>query len=104
MIPAGLNTRTLKVCTVVLVVTLVVFGVMWSLLLSFGIPLNATLLGALWASALAASVVCTASLWRIQIPERRWAEGKCAKCGYDLTGNESGVCLECGTRIKEETR
>ena len=22
----------------------------------------------------------------------------CMKCGYDLTGNESGVCPECGTR------
>ena len=28
-----------------------------------------------------------------------WGEPeKCHKCGYDLTGNESGVCPECGTR------
>ena len=25
--------------------------------------------------------------------------GICGKCGYDLTGNTSGVCPECGTRI-----
>jgi hypothetical protein len=25
----------------------------------------------------------------------------CARCGYDLTGNVSGVCSECGTRIVE---
>jgi len=24
----------------------------------------------------------------------------CWRCGYDLTGNESGVCPECGTRIE----
>jgi len=23
----------------------------------------------------------------------------CLKCGYDLTGNESGVCPECGTSV-----
>ncbi len=22
--------------------------------------------------------------------------GKCQKCGYDLTGNETGKCSECG--------
>ncbi len=25
--------------------------------------------------------------------------GKCPSCGYDLTGNESGVCPECGKTI-----
>ena len=24
----------------------------------------------------------------------------CIQCSYDLTGNESGVCPECGTEIK----
>jgi hypothetical protein len=28
--------------------------------------------------------------------ERR-ARGLCVRCGYDLTGNVSGVCPECGT-------
>ena len=53
-------------------------------------------------------------LWRVAIllaaypaialirgPLRRWRRkkrGQCLKCGYDLTGNESGVCPECGTR------
>jgi len=27
----------------------------------------------------------------------------CARCGYDLTGNVSGTCPECGTRIPDET-
>ena len=37
----------------------------------------------------------------IRGPLRRWRRkkrGQCLKCGYDLTGNESGVCPECGTR------
>lgn len=30
---------------------------------------------------------------------RRILPGHCQKCAYDLTGNESGVCPECGTAI-----
>jgi len=30
---------------------------------------------------------------------RRRKKGLCIKCGYDLTGNVSGVCPECGERI-----
>ena len=29
--------------------------------------------------------------------KRRPPAGVCAKCSYDLTGNMSGVCPECGT-------
>ena len=38
----------------------------------------------------------------IRGPLRRWRrrrEGSCVKCGYDLTGNVTGVCPECGTEI-----
>jgi hypothetical protein len=31
---------------------------------------------------------------------RRPRKGPCVKCGYNLTGNESGICPECGTRIE----
>ena len=30
---------------------------------------------------------------------RRPPRGRCVECGYDLQGNISGVCPECGTRI-----
>jgi hypothetical protein len=30
-----------------------------------------------------------------------YALGHCQKCGYDLTGNKSGVCPECGTKLKD---
>ena len=35
-------------------------------------------------------------------PLRRWHRrrlGRCLKCGYDLSGNVSGVCPECGTPV-----
>ena len=35
-------------------------------------------------------------------PFRRWRcrrRGLCAKCSYDLTGNVSGICPECGTHM-----
>lgn len=31
--------------------------------------------------------------------ERLSPPGDCQKCGYNLTGNKSGVCPECGERI-----
>lgn len=30
---------------------------------------------------------------------RRRRQGRCVRCGYNLTGNRSGVCPECGTRL-----
>ena len=32
---------------------------------------------------------------------RRRKRGLCVRCGYDLTGNVSGVCPECGTEVKQ---
>lgn len=32
---------------------------------------------------------------------RRSRKGLCLYCGYNLTGNVTGVCPECGTRIKD---
>ena len=31
--------------------------------------------------------------------DRRFPRGLCQACGYNLTGNMSGVCPECGQRI-----
>ncbi len=46
----------------------------------------------LWAPWLAASFAA-AWLWAL---DRRRPPGTCAKCGYDLTGNTTGACPECG--------
>ncbi len=40
-----------------------------------------------------AIAIPTAFLW---YRDRRPPKGHCQACGYDLTGNESGVCPECG--------
>ena len=39
----------------------------------------------------------------IRGPLRRWRrrrKGSCLKCGYDLTGNVSGLCPECGKPVR----
>ena len=38
--------------------------------------------------------------WR----DRRPKEGCCKTCKYDLTGNISGICPECGTAIVGTTK
>lgn len=38
-------------------------------------------------------LVPTAFLWW---RDRTYPKGHCCQCGYDLTGNVSGVCPECG--------
>ena len=66
------------------------------------------------------SISITAPLWTASVPfavfaayptvafmrgpVRRWRrrrKGWCLSCGYDLTGNVSGVCPECGTEVKQ---
>ena len=41
-------------------------------------------------------MLTTALIWR---SDRRPRAGHCERCGYNLTGNVSGICSECGTRI-----
>jgi hypothetical protein len=48
-------------------------------------------LGLTFAAALMLPV---AGIWRLF--QRRPGAGHCAGCGYDLTGNTSGRCPECG--------
>ena len=41
-------------------------------------------------------------LWRYRRDRRLRSDGMphCAKCGYNLTGNVSGICPECGTPVQ----
>jgi hypothetical protein len=42
-------------------------------------------------------------LWKAAGPDvrdERKAAGQCAGCGYDLTGNMSGECPECGEVVR----
>lgn len=34
----------------------------------------------------------------------KYGPGQCRQCGYDLTGNASGRCPECGKRFRAGTR
>jgi hypothetical protein len=43
----------------------------------------------------------TAFLWH---RDRRMPPGHCKECGYDLTGNVSGICPECGTAIADDVK
>jgi hypothetical protein len=47
----------------------------------------------LWPILLSICVL-TATLWWLD--RRRIPPGHCRRCGYNLTGNVSGVCPECG--------
>ena len=42
----------------------------------------------------------TILLWR---HDRRFPKGHCQTCGYNLTGNVSGTCPECGKEIVEKS-
>lgn len=48
-----------------------------------------------YALIVAAAGVLALLAWRLL--RRRPRPGCCRRCGYDLTGNRSGVCPECGT-------
>jgi hypothetical protein len=39
------------------------------------------------------------ALGYLATPPTTGVKGQCLACGYNLTGNVSGVCPECGTRI-----
>jgi hypothetical protein len=77
---------------------------MWALLRGFadGLAITAVLV----ACAPVIVVVAPAAgvfalLWWLMDPlkaDRRRRLGLCVGCGYDLTGNVSGVCPECGPR------
>jgi hypothetical protein len=58
--------------------------------------INDTLSLALFVGVLASTIVLVGLDFQRQFPP-----GHCRKCGYDLTGNVSGVCSECGDPIPQ---
>ena len=55
-------------------------------------------LNALVAAGSCVFLVCVVGAWRRHY-DPRWQTGHCKQCGYNLTGNTSGRCPECGTTL-----
>ena len=53
----------------------------------------------LWLPFLAVAIP---TAWLFLRDRKRIPPGHCQKCGYDLTGNTSGRCSECGNPVHEQ--
>src|SRR5437868_2850446 len=53
----------------------------------------------IWLLAVATAMVSACWLSALLCRRTRRKAGGCPRCGYNLTGNTSGVCPECGTPI-----
>lgn len=53
----------------------------------------------IWLPSVLAAIVSAMMFW---FSRSRPPPGHCAKCGYDLTSNTSGICPECGKLIPKE--
>jgi len=51
----------------------------------------------LWCFIVVAGLPAACLSWR---DHHRFPPGHCQKCGYDLTGNVSGRCPECGAHLR----
>jgi len=61
---------------------------------AFAIPPTILAVSALTWGYIGGRVVGARAAWRAKL-----MEGLCSACGYNLTGNTSGVCPECGTKV-----
>ncbi len=68
------------------------------LIVSFFIPILLALLFSLYPAAL--FIRGSLRRYRRRRLSLRGLRGLCLRCGYDLEGNVSGVCPECGTEIE----
>ena len=97
--PSGVH-RVLRWCGLVISLTVLTVGLLtfhgaWTrgqLSTLSGDDILAAYLGLVYFLAI---VVPTVILWTL---DARYPLHRCQQCGYDLTGNTSGVCPECGHR------
>jgi hypothetical protein len=70
--------------------------------LAFGPNKSISVFAPFWLSATILAVYPILAFLRT--PAKRWYRrriGSCGVCGYNLNGNESGTCPECGTAINK---
>ena len=73
---------------IIVVATLVVLPYIF-----LGTPTLLFVVGLLWVLAFVRVVVEARKV------KHRRSSGLCLECGYNLTGNTTGVCSECGTAL-----
>ncbi len=73
----------------------------WSTIYRVNVSISRGFVAPSWVPA-AVFAVLSWLLVRPLLSENRRRLGLCTGCGYDLTGNESGVCSECGMTVGEK--
>jgi len=89
--------KTVTGCVALCLAVMMLYLFLWHL---FPALHDSTGPAVLMGLVLAAAIVPTVRAWRRTTLDEREIEGRCLKCGYDLTGNVSGVCPECGTPVR----
>ena len=56
-----------------------------------------------WTAALLLCVLPAMSVLRVTRNRGRRLFSQCVTCSYNLTGNASGVCPECGTAVRQQS-
>lgn len=74
---------------------------------AFATRLKTPLLTVSPAVAFGSQMTLLAAIWawpvrRFARRRRRMRENRCLRCDYDLRGNQSGVCPECGTVLTSQ--
>ena len=64
-------------------------------------PASSILIVPLWLPLLLVAIPTTI-LWYLDF--RRFPPGHCPSCNYNLTGNTSGICAECGTPLASQNK
>jgi len=74
------------------------YGLAWPESRGVGVFMDATEITIPLWSLLLIPAIPTAWLWHRDRRKKRIGPGCCLRCGYDLKGNISGVCSECGLK------
>jgi hypothetical protein len=74
----------------------------WLLNPNYSLTLHGVFSNPMLAWGAAMVMTSWALLWLVAARTATLDPGRCRACGYDLTGNVSGVCSECGAPTGEQ--